>query len=134
MSIGDLFFWLILLTAAEYTEICLGIKLSESFRCVVQSTKTGCLCSVESKCDPFCKFVRGRLFVDTNDTIYVVDQINNRTLIWFNNSIKPTRTIYGDMSKPVCIFVTTNGDMYISDYTTSNQTDVNVLINCRSKL
>ncbi|CAF1681058.1 unnamed protein product [Adineta ricciae] len=62
------------------------------------------------------------LFIDSNDSIYVVDQTNNRIVVWMNDSSIPTTTIYGNMSKPMCIFVTSNGDIYISDYTAKNQT------------
>ncbi|CAF4038351.1 unnamed protein product, partial [Adineta steineri] len=63
------------------------------------------------------------IFIDTNNTIYVVDRGSNEIQIWFNNSIGPTQTIYGTFSAPLSIFVTTNGDIYIDNGQSNGQVD-----------
>ncbi|CAF1478174.1 unnamed protein product [Adineta ricciae] len=55
------------------------------------------------------------LFIDTNNTIYVVDQDKNEILIWFNQSTYPTKTISGSFSYPTSMFVTTLGDIIIDN-------------------
>ncbi|CAF1457795.1 unnamed protein product, partial [Adineta ricciae] len=115
MSAGDLSFWLILLSIAEASNVSYNQPKLDAYAVWNPNAIVFANSSLVGA-NP-----RG-LFVDTNDTVYVVDQINSRTLIWFNNSINPTRTIYGDMSKPMCIFVTTSGDTYISDFKANNQT------------
>ncbi|CAF1158884.1 unnamed protein product [Adineta ricciae] len=115
MSVGDLFFWLILLSVAEASNVSYNQPKLDAYAVWNPNAILFANSSLVGA-NP------RSLFVDTNDTVYVVDQTNNRTLIWFNNSINPSRTIYGEMSKPMSIFVTTSGDMYISDYNTNNQT------------
>jgi hypothetical protein len=48
-----------------------------------------------------------------NNTLYVADRANGRIQVWFNNSIYPTRTIFGNLPSPHSIFVTINGDIYV---------------------
>jgi hypothetical protein len=55
------------------------------------------------------------LFVDTNNTIYVIDRSNRRVQIWLNSSVSPTRTISGNLSSPFALFVTTSGDLYVDN-------------------
>ena len=52
------------------------------------------------------------IFVNTNNTVYVADQANGRIQIWSNNTANPTKTISGNLSYPLSIFVTVNGDIY----------------------
>jgi hypothetical protein len=55
------------------------------------------------------------IFINTNNTIYVADQLNDQIQIWFNNSINPTQIISGNLSSPYAIFVTINGDIYVNN-------------------
>ncbi|UJR06735.1 hypothetical protein I4U23_011024 [Adineta vaga] len=115
MSIGDLFLWLILLSIGEASNVSYNQPKLDPYAV----WNTNALILTNSSIDS--NFTRG-LFVDTNDTIYVVDLTNNRVVVWLNNSVNPTITIYGNMTKPLTIFVATNGDMFISDFAVSNQT------------
>jgi len=45
----------------------------------------------------------------------VADQANNRVLIWFEGDIIPTETISGDLNKPIGLFATTDGDVYVDN-------------------
>ncbi|CAF4161086.1 unnamed protein product, partial [Adineta steineri] len=38
------------------------------------------------------------VFVNTNNTVYVADRLNNRVQIWANNSATPTSTISGGLN------------------------------------
>ena len=55
------------------------------------------------------------IFIDTNNTIYVINGEKNKTLVWSNNSLNPTEIILGNFSGYSSIFVTSNGDIYIDD-------------------
>ncbi|CAF1393885.1 unnamed protein product [Adineta steineri] len=55
------------------------------------------------------------IFVNTNNMIYVADRENNTILIWQEESVNPTKIIPGNFSKPVSLFVTSNGDIYVDD-------------------
>ncbi|CAF1112018.1 unnamed protein product [Adineta steineri] len=63
------------------------------------------------------------IFINTNDTIYVVDRANNKIQIWFNNSIGRTQTIHGNFSASFSIFVTTNGDIYVDNGAFNHRVD-----------
>jgi hypothetical protein len=53
----------------------------------------------------------------------MADRGNNRILIWFNDSINPTRIIFDDLSSPYSIFVTINGDIYVDNGVPNNRVD-----------
>lgn len=53
------------------------------------------------------------LYVDEKNTVYVADQANNRIQAWFNSSVTPSMTLYGNLSQPISIFVTTMRDIYV---------------------
>ena len=55
------------------------------------------------------------LFINTNNTIYVVNAEKNRTLVWDVDSNIMTNIIYGTFKNPWSLFVTSNGDIYIDD-------------------
>ena len=55
------------------------------------------------------------IFINTDNTIYLADPGNNRILIWYNSSINPSITIYGNLLYPSSLFVTANGDIYGDD-------------------
>jgi sugar lactone lactonase YvrE len=66
----------------------------------------------------------------------VADQQNGRIQIWMNDSIYPTRTIIGSLVQPLSIFVTINGDIYVSSrnetglvvkWTSNSNTSVRVM-------
>jgi hypothetical protein len=55
------------------------------------------------------------LFVNINNTIYVVNEVNSTILVWHENSTNPTNIIPGKFGTPFSLFVTLNGDIYIDD-------------------
>jgi hypothetical protein len=67
------------------------------------------------------------IFVDSNNTVYALDQSNRKIYIWTNNSINPTSIILDILffsfrtRDPVPIFVTMNGDIYIDDVSMKDQ-------------
>jgi len=53
------------------------------------------------------------IFVNSNNSIYIVNQQTAQIRIWQNeNHLNPTKTIEGSLSDSESIFVTTNGDIY----------------------
>ncbi|UJR17432.1 hypothetical protein I4U23_004327 [Adineta vaga] len=54
------------------------------------------------------------IFIDTKNNVYMVSEYNNSINIWFENNINSTRTISTNFSAISDIFVTLNGDIYIS--------------------
>ncbi|CAF3547775.1 unnamed protein product, partial [Adineta steineri] len=63
------------------------------------------------------------IFINSENIIYVADNEKNRIHIWMNNSIYPTRTIHGDFSYPVSMFVTINHDIYIDNSFSNGKVD-----------
>ena len=63
------------------------------------------------------------IFIKSDNNIYVADNENNRIHIWMNDSIYPTKTIYGNLSYPLCIFVTINGDIHIDNGLENDRVD-----------
>ncbi|CAF1400607.1 unnamed protein product [Adineta steineri] len=57
----------------------------------------------------------GAIFVNTNNTIYVVNQENNTIVMWQEENVNPTKIIHGNFTEPQSLFVTSNGDIYIDD-------------------
>ncbi|CAF1303490.1 unnamed protein product [Adineta steineri] len=57
----------------------------------------------------------GTIFVNTNNTIYVVNRESNTILIWHEESVHPTKIIRGNFTYSESIFVTSNNDIYIDD-------------------
>ncbi|CAF1560212.1 unnamed protein product, partial [Adineta steineri] len=55
------------------------------------------------------------IFVNTNNTIYVANKENRTIVVWDEQSVNPTKNIYGDFTEPLSLFVTPNGDIYIDD-------------------
>ncbi|CAF0904294.1 unnamed protein product [Adineta steineri] len=60
-------------------------------------------------------FVPNAIFVNTNNTIYVVNKQNNTVVIWQEESVNPPNIIHGNFSRPNSLFVTSNGDIYVGD-------------------
>ena len=56
------------------------------------------------------------LFVDRNNTIYVVDNQNDRIQVWFNGSSSLGQTVSGSFSELYAIFVTIDGYIYLNYY------------------
>lgn len=52
-------------------------------------------------------------FVDNNNTVYVTATSFDRVVIWDEGNTTPTRTIFGSLKSPRCVFVTSNGDIYV---------------------
>jgi hypothetical protein len=50
-----------------------------------------------------------------HNTIYVADRANGEIQVWSDDSINQTFSIYGNLSSPSSVFVTTNGDIYIDN-------------------
>ncbi|CAF1263940.1 unnamed protein product [Adineta steineri] len=55
------------------------------------------------------------IFVSSNNTVYVADQLNNRIQVWLNGNTTPTRTISGGLNRPYSLFATDNGDIYVDN-------------------
>jgi hypothetical protein len=55
------------------------------------------------------------IFVDINNTIYVLYRENKKILVWFNDTIDPIEIISDHFSNSYSIFVTNNGDIYINN-------------------
>ncbi|CAF0955861.1 unnamed protein product [Adineta steineri] len=55
------------------------------------------------------------IFVSTNNTIYVANRENNTIVIWHEDSVSPKKIIPGNFTRSYCLFVTSNGDIYIDD-------------------
>ncbi|CAF1457981.1 unnamed protein product, partial [Adineta steineri] len=60
-------------------------------------------------------FVPGAIFVNTNNTIYVVNRLNKTIIMWQEESVNPTNIIHGNFTGSISLFVTSNGDIYIGD-------------------
>ncbi|CAF4270818.1 unnamed protein product, partial [Adineta steineri] len=56
------------------------------------------------------------VFVNTNNTIYVANHENDTIVKWQDESVSPTQIIQGNFTKPISLFVTSNGDIYIGDW------------------
>ena len=63
------------------------------------------------------------LFVNTNNTVFVVNRVNNLIQIWDDKSINPTKTLARNLSTPRNIFVTVNGEIYVDSNTNNNQVE-----------
>jgi hypothetical protein len=63
------------------------------------------------------------IFIDRNNTIYVINQEKKQILVWFNNSISPTKIISTSFSYLESMFVTNNGDIYISSGDSNGRVD-----------
>jgi hypothetical protein len=55
------------------------------------------------------------IFVNINNTVYVPDSTLNRIQIWLEGAVNPTKTISGNFTWPIGIFVKNNYDMYIGN-------------------
>ncbi|CAF4019055.1 unnamed protein product [Adineta steineri] len=52
------------------------------------------------------------LFINTNNTVYSVNNDKKQILMWINNSINPNKNISANFVDSASIFVTNNGDIY----------------------
>ncbi|CAF1262786.1 unnamed protein product, partial [Adineta ricciae] len=64
----------------------------------------------------------GGIFVDINDSIYLVMRNINAIRIWYNGDANSTRTISSNSTGMLNIFVTINGDIYTSNIFDGNIT------------
>ncbi|CAF4233326.1 unnamed protein product [Adineta steineri] len=55
------------------------------------------------------------IFVSSNNTVYVADQLNARIQVWLDGNTTPSRTISGGLIKPFSLFATDNGDIYVDN-------------------
>ncbi|CAF1362792.1 unnamed protein product [Adineta steineri] len=53
------------------------------------------------------------IFVDSNNTVYFADTSNDRVLVWSGSNGTLIRTITSPLKKPMSVFVTMNGDIYV---------------------
>jgi hypothetical protein len=63
------------------------------------------------------------ILVDINNTVYLADQWNNRVLVWLEGSVNPTRSLSSNFKKPMSLFVTTNGDIYVDNGRSNGEVD-----------
>ncbi|CAF3765008.1 unnamed protein product [Adineta steineri] len=55
------------------------------------------------------------IFMNTDNTIYVANQVDNTIVMWQEENVNSTKIISGNFVKPNSLFVTSNGDIYIDD-------------------
>ncbi|CAF3704777.1 unnamed protein product [Adineta steineri] len=55
------------------------------------------------------------VFVNTNNTVYVMNEENNAIVMWQGESVNPTKIIHGNFIGPASLFVTSNSDIYVDD-------------------
>ncbi|CAF0991866.1 unnamed protein product [Adineta steineri] len=55
------------------------------------------------------------IFINTNNTIYIPNNVSGSIQIWSNESSNSLTTLSANLSNPYSIFVTTNGDIYVDN-------------------
>ena len=55
------------------------------------------------------------IFVNTNNTVFVASYYNHQILIWRNESVNPTKTIFASFSSPYSMFVSSNDEIFIDN-------------------
>jgi hypothetical protein len=56
-----------------------------------------------------------RLFIDRNNTIYVIDSLTYSVYDWHEGDINVTRAMFDNLNKPASLFVTIDGDIYVDN-------------------
>jgi hypothetical protein len=64
-----------------------------------------------------------RLFVSTNNALYVAATNRSQLLMWSEGSNTVTRSIFGGLNNPFGVFVTSNGDIYVDNGATNHRVD-----------
>ncbi|CAF0832630.1 unnamed protein product, partial [Adineta steineri] len=67
------------------------------------------------------------IYIDTHNSIYVINSPSGLIQIWLNNSLSLSRTISGNFLNPHFVFVTINGDIYIDNGAMNGRVDKLVL-------
>lgn len=60
------------------------------------------------------------LFINTKNALYVTRLYYSGVQVWYNNSLYPTFTAFGNFSSLITIFVTINDDIYVVNYDGQN--------------
>jgi hypothetical protein len=55
------------------------------------------------------------VFVDINNTVYATAKSLNQVQVWYEGNANATKTISGNLTAPLALFVTTNGDLYVDN-------------------
>ncbi|CAF4253416.1 unnamed protein product, partial [Adineta steineri] len=63
------------------------------------------------------------MFIDSNNTVYALNQDKHQILIWSAGSINPTKTISANFSDSFSMFVTDNGDIYFDNSEDNGRVD-----------
>ncbi len=63
------------------------------------------------------------VFIDVNNSVYVVDKNNNTLLIWLENHVTPWKTISDGLNSPWAVVTTLDGDIYIDNGYAVHQVD-----------
>ena len=63
------------------------------------------------------------IFISINNTVYIADYSNNRTLIWLEENSSLMTTISDGFGLPCSLFVTITGDIYIDNGYANGQVD-----------
>ena len=63
------------------------------------------------------------VFIDTNNSIYVVETFLRSVQVWPEGSLVPTRNISGGLYEPYSLFVTSNGDVYVDNGLNNRRVD-----------
>ncbi|CAF1550625.1 unnamed protein product [Adineta ricciae] len=66
--------------------------------------------------------MRSDIVIDTKNLVYILSEEKKRIFVWHNNSINPTQNISANFGDLKSIFVTTNGDIYVSAHLTQGST------------
>ena len=65
--------------------------------------------------NPMIDFSPTDLFIDGNDTVYVLDILDSRIYAWSKDSINPTVIISNGLQDPSSLFIAATGDMYVDN-------------------
>ena len=64
------------------------------------------------------------LFVDVNNTVYVLGKSSNRIFVWREGNMTLSRNIPGNLGTPFSIFVTLNGNIYVDNGRNHSRVDM----------
>ena len=64
------------------------------------------------------------LFVNINNTVYVVEKSLNRTQVWLDGDLNPVRNISGASTLSRTVFVTISGNVYVDNGKSSGRVDM----------
>jgi hypothetical protein len=63
------------------------------------------------------------IFVNTNNTVVVVNRENGGILVWHNASVNQRTTIFANLSYPLSMFVSSDDEIFVDNVYTHNRVD-----------